>query len=103
MNRVTLAAEIIEHALARDRIADVVAQILAHFGDDFFAFGISLFANFPERLFDGPERFAIVALQDFAKVVGVEDALGKLVGEHRIKQLASPRFALHDEVNRQRL
>ncbi len=103
VNGVALGAEVLEDALTGDGVADVLAQILAHFGDDLFAFGVSLFANFAERLFDRPERFAVVALQNLSQVIGVEHALGKLVGEHRVEKFPRPRLALHDQIDRQRL
>ena len=76
---VALAAEILEDLLAGVRIADVRPQVFAHFGHDFFPFRISLVADFAERFFHGPECFAVVALQDFAEVIGVEHAFGKFV------------------------
>ena len=85
------------------RVADVLAEIRGHFGDDFFAFGISLLANSAERFFDRPERLAIVALQNLSQVIRVEHAFGQLVREHRVEKLPRPRLALHDQIDRQRL
>ena len=98
-----LAAEIPEDLLAGVRIADVRAEEFAHLGHDFFPFGISLVADFAERFFHRPECFAIVALQDFAEVVGVEHGFGKFFLQHRVEEFSRPRLALHDQINRQRL
>ena len=85
------------------RVADVLAEVSGHLGDDFFAFGIPLLADLAERFLDGPERFAIVALQDFSQVVGVEHAFGQLVREHGVEKFPRPRLALHEQIDRQRL
>src|SRR2546426_8712771 len=98
-----LRAKITKHDLAAMRIANVLAEISAHFSYDFLALRVSLSANFSKRLLDRPERVAIVAFQNLSQVIRVERAFGELVCENSIEKLSRPRLALHDQINCERL
>ena len=91
-----LRAKIPEHDLATARIADVFAEIRAHFGGHLLAFGIPFLTNPAERLLDRPQRVAVVALQNLSQVIRVEYALGQLVGQNGVEKLSRPGLALHD-------
>ncbi len=76
---VALAAEFLEDLLAGDRVADVRRRNSPIWATTFSRSGFRSVAEFAERFFHGPECFAVVALQDFAEVIGVEHAFGKFV------------------------
>src|SRR5258706_6500138 len=98
-----LRAQVAEDNLTAERVADMLAKIRRHFSHDLFALGISFFTNPAKRLLHSPERLTIVAFQNLAQVIRIEDAFGQLVGEHGIEKRPRPLLALHDEINRERL
>ena len=54
VDRVTLGAERLEDSLPGHRIAEIFAEIVAHFGDDLFALGIALLRGLFRRPFPRP-------------------------------------------------
>src|SRR5205823_12002859 len=67
------------------------------------ALWIPFLTNPAERFLNGPERLAIVALQNLSEMIRIEHAFGQFVREHGIEKFSRPWLALHDQINRQRL
>src|SRR5207237_61254 len=93
-----LRAKALEYPLAGARVAEVVAQIIAHFGHDFFALRIPFFADRAERFFYRPDRLAVIGVHDLAQMIRVENTAGQPAGQDGIQEFARPGLTLHDEI-----